>query len=131
MSQENVEKVERFFERFNSRQIDAWAGMLAPDVEWHVDPQDPDTTVHRGREAARHYAVSWMEMMDASIELREVLDGGDQVVAWTRVEARGEASGVPVGMDLAFVLTLREGLITRVQEIQSKAEAREAAGLSE
>jgi ketosteroid isomerase-like protein len=132
MSRKNVSRIERFFELFNRREIDAWLEMMAPDLEWHVDPQDPDTTVHRGREEARQYALSWVEMMDASVQVREIFEGDDdQVVAWTRVESRGEASGVPVGQDLAFVFTLRDGFVARVQETQDKAEALGAVGLRE
>jgi ketosteroid isomerase-like protein len=132
MSRENVEWVERFWELYNRREIDAWVAMMAPDLEWHVDPQDPDTTVHRGPEAARRYGLSWAEMMDTKIEVREVFEASDdQLVAWTRHEARGGASGVPVGQDLAFIFKLRDGLVTRIQETQDKQEALEAAGLSE
>ena len=131
MSQENVEWVERFWELYNRRETDAWVEMMAPDVEWHVDPQDPDTTVHRGPEAVKRYGLSWAEMMDARIEVREVFEGDDQLVAWTRVETRGGASGVPVGLDLALIFKLRDGLVTRVQETQDKREALEAADLAE
>jgi ketosteroid isomerase-like protein len=132
MSQENVEWIELFWELYNRREIDAWVAMMAPDLEWHVDPQDPDTTVHRGPEAVRRYGLSWAEMMDAKIEVREVFEASDdQLVAWTRLEARGGASGVPVGQDWAFIFKLRDGLVTRVQETQDKQEALEAAGLSE
>ena len=132
MSEENVEWIERFFELYNRREIDAWVAMLAPDVEWHVDPQDPDTTVHRGPEAVKRYALSWAETMDAKFEVREVFEASDdQLVAWMRLEARGEASGVPVGQDYAFIFKLRDGLVTRVQETQDKQEALKAAGLSE
>jgi ketosteroid isomerase-like protein len=131
MSQENVEKVGRLFELFNRREMDAWVETMATDVEWHVDPQDPDTTIHRGREAVRRYALDWVETMDALVEVRDVFDAGDQVVAWTRVNSQGGASGVPVGLDLAFVFTLRDDLATCSQEMQDKAQALEAVGLSE
>ena len=132
MSEENVERVKQFWERYNRREIDAWVAMMAPDVEWHVDPQDPDTTVHRGPEAVKQYGLSWAETMDAKIEVREVFEASDgQLVAWTRLEARGGASGVPVEQDWAFIFKLRDGLVTRVQETQDKREALEAAGLSE
>jgi ketosteroid isomerase-like protein len=132
MSEENVELIERFWEPYNRREIDAWVAMMAPDLEWHVDPQDPDTTVHRGPEAVRRYGLSWAEMMDAKIEVREVFEASDdQLVAWTRLEARGGTSGVPVGRDYAFIFKLRDGLVTRVQETQDKQEALKAAGLSE
>jgi ketosteroid isomerase-like protein len=132
MSRENVEGIERFFNLYNRREIDAWVGMMAPDLEWHVDPEDPDTTVHRGPEAAKRYGLSWAEMMDATFEVREVFEAGDdQVVAWTRVESRGELSGAPAGLDLALIFKLRDGLVVRVQETQDKREALEAVGLSE
>ena len=131
MSRENVETIGRFFELFNRREIDAWLKMMATDVEWHVDPQDPDTTVHRGREAARQYALTWIEMMEALIQALEVFEAGEQVVAWTHIDSRGGVSGVPVGLDLAFVFTLRNGLVARIQETQDKTEALEAVGLRE
>ena len=124
MSEENVACVERFWELYNRRDIDAWVGMMAPDLEWHVDPQDPDTTVHRGPEVVKRYGLSWAETMDATVEVRELFDArDDQVVAWTRVEVRGQASGVPAGQDLAFIFKLRDGLVTRVQETQDKRRA--------
>jgi ketosteroid isomerase-like protein len=131
MSRENVEWIERFWDLYNRREIDAWVGMMAPDLEWHVDPEDPDTTVHRGPEAAKRYGLFWAEMMDATIEVREIFEGSDdQVVAWTRIESRGELSRVPVGQDWAFIFKLRDGLVVRVQETQDKREALEAVGLS-
>ena len=39
MSRENVERIERFLALYNRREIDAWVGMMAPDMEWHVDPE--------------------------------------------------------------------------------------------
>jgi ketosteroid isomerase-like protein len=132
MSQENVEIVERFFELYNRGEIDAWVRTMAPDLEWHVDPEDPDTTIHRGPEAAKRYVLHWAEMMDATIKVREIFEASDdQAVAWTRVETRGELSGAAVGQDLAFIFKLREGLVVRVQETQNKQEALKAAGLSE
>jgi ketosteroid isomerase-like protein len=130
MSRENVEWIERFWDLYNRREIDAWLGMMAPDVEWHVDPEDPDTTVHRGLEAVKRYGLSWAEMMDATIEVQEIFAASDdQAVAWTRLESRGELSHVPVGQDWAFIFKLRDGLVVRVEETQDKAAALEAAGL--
>jgi ketosteroid isomerase-like protein len=132
MSQVNVELIERFFKLYNRREIDAWVGTMAPDLEWHVDPEDPDTTVHRGPEAAKRYVLHWAELMDATVEVREIYEASDdQAVAWTRVETRGELSGASVGQDLAFIFRLRDGLVVRLQETQDKREALEAVGLSE
>ena len=131
MSRENVERIGRFFELFNRREIDTWLETMATDVEWHVDPQDPDMTVHRGREAVRRYAQTWIELMETVIQADEVREAGESVVAWTQINSRGGASRVPVGLDLAFVFTLRDGLVVQIKETQSKAEALEAVGLSD
>ena len=127
-----MELIERFWKLYNRRETDAWVEMMAPDLEWHVDPEDPDTTVHRGREAVKRYGLTWAEMMDATIEVREIFEASDdQAVAWTRAETRGGLSGASTGMDLAFIFKLRDGLVVRVQETQDKREALEAVGLSE
>jgi len=132
MSQENVALIERFFKLYNRREIDAWVGMMAPDLEWHVDPEDPDTTVHRGPEAVKRYGLTWAEMMDATIEVREIFEASDdQAVAWIRIESRGGLSGAQAGQNYAFIFKLRDGLVVRVQETQDKREALEAVGLSE
>ena len=132
MSQENVELIERFFKLYNRREIDAWVGMMAPDLEWHVDPEDPDTTIHHGQEAVKRYGLAWAEMMDATIEVREIFEASDdQAVAWIRIESRGGLSGAQAGQNYAFIFKLRDGLVVRVQETQDKREALEAVGLSE
>ena len=132
MSQENVERIERLFELYNRREIDAWVEMLAPDLEWHIDPEDPDTTVHRGPEAAKRHVLYWAEMMDATFEVREIFEASDdQAVAWTRIETRGKLSGAAAGQYLAFIFKLRDGLVVRIQETQDKREALKAIGLSE
>jgi ketosteroid isomerase-like protein len=132
MSRENVERVERFWELYNRREIDAWVGMMGPDVEWHVDPEDPDTTVHRGPEAVKRYGLTWAQMMDATIVVREIFEASDdQAVAWTRIESRGGLSGASAGLDCAFIFRLRDGLVVRIQETQDKREALEAVGLRE
>jgi ketosteroid isomerase-like protein len=132
MSQENVEWIERFWKLYNRREIDAWVEMMAPDLEWHVDPKDPDTTVLRGSEALKRYGLMWAEMMDVTVEVREIFEASDdQAVAWTRIESRGGLSGASTGMDLAFIFKLRDGLVVRVKETQDKREALEAIGLSE
>ena len=88
MSLENVEWIRRFFELYNGREIDSWVGMLARDVEWHVDPVDPDTTVHRGPEAVKRHALSWAETVDATFGVREVQETQDKREALEAVGLR-------------------------------------------
>jgi ketosteroid isomerase-like protein len=106
--------------------------MLTPDLEWHIDPEDPDATIHHGTEAVKRHVLYWAELMNTTVQVREIFEASDdQAVAWTRVETRGELSGAAAGQDLAFIFKLRDGLVVRVQETQDKREALGAVGLSE
>ena len=78
MSRENVKWIERFWDLYNGREIDAWVEMMAPDLEWHVDPEDPDTTVHRGPEAVTfkgHSKIGGVPVEQRAAELMTVRAG--------------------------------------------------------
>jgi hypothetical protein len=66
----------------------------------------------------------------AQWEPRELIDLGDRLVAIARMRGVGEASGAGVDLDMALLLTLKNGLIIREQHLPP-AEALEAVGLRE
>ena len=58
MSQENVEEqnvkfVLDGYARFNAGEKEAGLWFFAPDAEYHVAREDPDSAVHRGIDAVR------------------------------------------------------------------------------
>jgi ketosteroid isomerase-like protein len=66
------------------------------------------------------------------IEIQEVSDlGGDQVLAVVEAGMRGRATDIDVQAGIFIVVTVRNGLITRMDEYVNRADAIEAAGLSE
>ena len=58
-------------------------------------------------------------------------ENGDTVFLWVRFSGHGGESGVPMEMELAHVITMRDGRAERLVEYLDRAEALEAAGLSE
>jgi ketosteroid isomerase-like protein len=60
-----------------------------------------------------------------------VIGRGDRVFLAARFHARGRASGVEVDTRLYEVYTLRDGKVLRIDEYEHRADAVEAAGLSE
>ena len=65
-------------------------------------------------------------------ELGEVIDcGADKVVANTRRETRGKASGAGLQFSYWVVATFRDGRAIRVEWFADRAQALEAAGLRE
>ena len=57
--------------------------------------------------------------------------GRDRVFVTVRFHGRGRASGVEVETRLYEVYMLRDGKVLRIDEYDDRAEALEAAGLSE
>ena len=138
MSQENVERIRRGHEVFSKSGWDSedaqriGTEMLHPDVEWHDQRELPGATVHQGvEEVERHLAAAQEALEYEAMDLLEVLDADPCVLAVYRVRARGRASGVPVERDAVHVYRFRGPKIERVDIFGTKAEALEAAGLSE
>ena len=132
MSQENVEVVRRLIEHWE-----------LGDWRWGRDVFDdeceavfsaswfPEADKYRiGVEALR----AWTGFTDAfetfEVRLDRIIDAGDQVVAVTHIQARGQASGAAVDAFTGGIFTLRGGKIVRYVLTDSR-EALEAAGLRE
>jgi ketosteroid isomerase-like protein len=65
------------------------------------------------------------------LELEELIDAGEQVVAVQRLSGRGKASGIETKIRFAVVYTIRNGKIVRGREYWERAQALEAVGLRE
>ena len=132
MSHENVKVVLDGYARFNAGEPIA---PLVPlyyhaDAEYHVAREDPDSSVHRGIAAITKQMESWIEAHpDLRLEPRDSKANGDQVFVWVRFVGHGAGSGLPIDMEVAHVVTLRDGKFARVDEYYDRAEALKAVGL--
>jgi ketosteroid isomerase-like protein len=133
MSQENVEIVRRAYETLAREGGEAALAFLAPEVEWHVRPDLPDSDIYRGHDGMRRLFATFDEVLDESwYSPQEFIDAGDEVVVVLRWGGRGKASGVAFEeRDEAWIFTMRDGKVIRVKEYPSKNEALGAAGLRE
>jgi ketosteroid isomerase-like protein len=133
MSQENVEIVRRSIEAFQHDE-EAWLSMSDPAIVWHpieeghIEGHIPS----RGHEAAIGVRRRWLESWEGhQIDVEEMEDGADSVVACLRVTGRGKRSGVEVDLRFYAHFKLRDGKVVYVYEHAERGEALEAAGLSE
>ncbi len=87
----------------------------------------------RGAEASWDFYVENAGAFDeGSFELAEIFDAGaDKVVANQRREMRGKASGAVIVYDFWVVITFRAGKQVRWEWFADRADALQAAGLSE
>jgi ketosteroid isomerase-like protein len=133
MSQENVEIVRRAFDAVSRGDLDGMAAELAPDFEYAATGAFVgNRTTSPGAEGFRGFLESfWEEFDDAQIEIHSLIDAGDQVLTWVTFSGRGTRSGAETGLDLWHVWELRSGQVVRGRAFTTKAEALEAAGLSE
>jgi len=132
MSQENVAIVRRAWEAFVRRDNDTALALYDPEIEIDLRDENVGTRAYYGIEGVQRYFRDLMSAFgDMTSEVEEWIDAGDQVVAMVRSYGRGRRSGVPVDMLEAHVWTVREGKLRRLQTFATKAEALEAAGLSE
>ena len=135
MSQENVEVVRRAWEAAWVRKDNETAlALYDPEVQIdltavpHVGQSRVYFGLERLQEWLRDYLGSFGEM---KVEIEEWIDAGERVIAMVHTYWRGRRSGVPVDKLEAHLWTVRDGLLLRLQIFATRAEALEAAGLSE
>ena len=135
MSQENVEigePVRRLFAAFNKRDWDAFSAELDPAVEYA--PLE-EQAVYRGPEAFIQYAERWLEAWDTFlVEAEEIESTPAEDCAFIAIRFRGRGKGSGADFDdrrSFWVGELRGGRLYRISEYSDRAQALEAAGLSE
>jgi ketosteroid isomerase-like protein len=129
MSEGNVEIVRRAFKYLVS-------GRGGSEVLASFDPnvvmKPVETGATYGVNAIRDNFERWQSTFDElSVTVEEMIDAGDQVVHSAHWRGRGRGSGIKVDARYHEVYALRDGKIIRVDEYTERAEALEAAGLSE
>ena len=98
--------------------------------ELNTDPNSP---------AWRNARSAWIEKdcsrevdyPDLKTEPVEAKASGDKVFVWLRFSGHGAESNLPIEMELAHVITMRDRKWARTVEYADKAQALEAAGLRE
>jgi ketosteroid isomerase-like protein len=132
MSQENMEVAQRIAAGFEAQDFDAVRRNFDPDIEWKEDPSFPEAGVYRGVEAVAEYARQFRSQF---AELRyhaiELFEAGDHVIARMRVTGKGRSSGADFDQDAWWVYEFRDRKAIRCYSYLRRAEALEAAGLSE
>lgn len=133
MSEESAAIARRAYEAFNRGDQQAMVADLAPNFEYATTGAIPGMTgVYRGVEGILGF-LEWMrsEFERPRIEVNELVDAGDQVVAAVTLRGRGKQSGVEASWAVWHVWTMEHGKVVHGQAFTSREEALEAAGLSE
>jgi ketosteroid isomerase-like protein len=152
MSEENVGLVRRYFEATERAFAAYWDGprsvadslragkvepeiadamrYLHPNIEWKSALIGITTRGYE--ETARGVDQLLDAAQDYGLEVPELIDlGGDEVLAVVQLAMKGRTSDIDVNATIFAIVTVEHGLISRIDEYLERAEALEAAGLSE
>lgn len=139
MSEENVELVRRMVELFNRWGVHPTGERnpeipprLHPEIEFHTNASAPEAGVYRGREAVLQYHERVFGMFEyVRVEVEELLSAGDRVVMISRQHTIPRGSEAEIVQRVVEVVTIRDRLLAERKPFSTRAEALEAAGISE
>ena len=135
MSQANVEAFKRGLEAGNRGDVETLLEELDPEVEWHSALHallGGEQTVFRGHDGVREMLRDLNDAFsEIHIEISEIRDLGDRLVAIGRNRARGKGSGAETETPLALVTEFKNGKTISVRGYLDPKQALEAAGLRE
>jgi uncharacterized protein len=133
MSQQNVEIVRKSFDAIGRGDLDALLDLYDPEIEFEpLTGTRVETGGYRGHQGVRQYFEEANEVWD---EVRpvagEITTTADEVVVFGHCSIRGKASEIETDSPCSWVITLRDGKITRHRVYRTNSEALEAAGVRE
>jgi ketosteroid isomerase-like protein len=131
MSAQNVELIRRAFDAFNTRDLDAFLELMAPEVEFTPYERALEGLgPYRGHDGVR----AWWEDASAAfpefqVEPREIRDLADVTVTHGRLRGLGASSGAAFDRELWHIAKWRDNKQVWWAAFETEADALEAAGL--
>jgi ketosteroid isomerase-like protein len=136
MSQENVGAFKGAIEAANHQDVEAFLAHCDPEVEWPrpaiLMSLGGEAKVYRGHEGVREVLEDVFEAFaELHLEISEIRDLEDRIVAIGRLRPRGTGSGAETVSELGYIVDFKNHKAVRLQTYLDRDEALRAAGLSE
>ena len=132
MSEENVEVLRGIYREFAKGNMRAGLELFDPHVVYVNRPENVEAYTCYGLEEMQRWTRDFLSAWDSyEVHATEFIPAGDSVVVAVRQVAAGHGSGVPVEWPVHHLWTFRGGMVIRLETVTDRAEALEAAGLSE
>jgi ketosteroid isomerase-like protein len=134
MSEENVDNLRQGFDAFNRGDRTAWLARCDPGLEWVPPADSPESTAIRGREAVWEFLARIHEAWDEGaydLTSRSSMAGTTRSRRLAGRHVHGKTSGIEFAFDFWWVVMFRDGKALRSEGFANRADALEAAGLSE
>ena len=122
--QASIELVRAIIAALNRGDVDGMLAHMDPDFEWTPLESSPVSSVSRGREQVRRYVEDWIGTFEGlRLDLEDLTEVADRVVATVRGEGRGRASGLQLDNRFCQVWTVRSGMAIAMEEHATREEA--------
>jgi ketosteroid isomerase-like protein len=134
MSQENVEMVQRIYDAVARHDDVSPFEVYAEDIVWDLSNARRTALgiepVYHGHEGVRQFWRDGLAVFgEVHLEVEELIDAGDEVVAVTREHGVGRIGGVPVGGIAVSVWTFAEGKVIHMRVFDDRQQALEAVNV--
>jgi ketosteroid isomerase-like protein len=136
MSQENVEALRWLYGEWAKGDLWALREIADPNIEWEwsegLATLSGGPRVYRGLDEIGAATLEWLAAWDSYwMTAEEFIDAGAQIVVPFRLSAVSKSTDIKIEQRAFGVWTMRNGRAVRVRYYEDRAEALQAAGLSE
>jgi len=108
--------------------VDGLLALMPDDFEWRALERSPLAGTYRGQAEVRAYVEEWLNTFgDVRLEIEELVEVNDHVLAVVQGSGWGKASGVEVSNRYCQLWTLSGDVPTRMREYATRQEALAAA----
>ena len=108
-----LDVVRRGYAAYAERDLATIFALLDPNIELVQTPLLPWGGTHHGLDGARRFFGRIAELTDAAPEPAAFIPAGDDVVEIGRLRGRARATGRPIDLAIAHVVTVRDGRFVR------------------
>jgi ketosteroid isomerase-like protein len=131
MSRENVELFRGMVEAINQGDVEAALALVTEDVVIKA-ARSVVQGDYLGHDGLRRFAADNEESFEVfEVNLDDVRDLGDRVLAIGTIRIRGRGGGVETDVPMAGVAIVRAGKLSRWEDFRDRRLALEAVGLEE
>jgi ketosteroid isomerase-like protein len=129
MTQANLDVVRRLFDDWLVGEISEanFHSAFHPDVEF-LPLRSATEGAYRGIAGIERFVADTEEIFDKFEFHYDLLDLGERVLAWGKIQLRARGSGIETDIPMGGVFEFRDGKIVRWEDFGSKDKALEAVG---
>jgi uncharacterized protein len=129
MPETNVEVVRAIYDAFNRGDPGAILELADPGISVE-DHAVIDGAAYEGHDGVLSFLAFQAEAFEANhVELDELIDAGDPLVAIIRLRGEGPLTGIPLEGRFAHVWQIADGVVHSLRVYATREDAIDAAGL--